>query len=93
MISAGQRTQEGDHSVDLLVRQRPIQLSNTHPPHSFLESRSAAVMEIGRRRRHVAEAGDAQDLGLRRGKRMKYAVPFEEIAADIHALMAGDAAE
>ena len=50
-------------------------------------------MEVGRRCRHVAQARHAQDLGFRRGERVKDAVSLEEVAAEIHTLMTGDSTE
>src|SRR5215471_21333474 len=58
-----------------------------------MQGRSAAVMEIGGRRCHVAQARHAQDFGLRRSERMKDAVPLEQVTADIDTLVTRYAAE
>src|SRR5271166_3552495 len=50
-------------------------------------------MEIGRGRRYVAQAGDAHQLRLWRTKRMEDTVPLKQVAADVHALVARDAAQ
>src|ERR1700730_7328836 len=92
-IGPSERLQEGDERLDLRVRQCSVELRSTHLPYGVAEGRGAAVMEVGRRRRHVAQAGHAEDLGLRRGKRSEDAVTLIEIAADIDALMTRDAAE
>src|SRR6202008_4344539 len=70
-----------------------VELGACHLPHGLVERLRAAVVEIGRRRRHVAQAGHTQDVRLGRAERMEDATPLEKVAADIHALMAGDAAE
>src|SRR5882762_11418476 len=46
-------------------------------------------MEIWRRRCDVPQTWHAQNFRLRRRQRMEYAMPLEEIAADIYALVAG----
>ena len=43
----------------------------------LMERRSAAVVEIGWRCCHIAQAWHAQDLGFGRGERMKNAMPLE----------------
>ena len=68
-------------------------MSGSHLADRFLEGRRAAVVEVGRRCRHVAQARHTQDLGVRRGERVKDAVPLEQVAAYIHTLMTGDAAD
>src|SRR6516162_8066301 len=42
---------------------------------------------------YIPQARYPQDFGFRRGERMKDAVPLEQVAADIDALVTGDAAE
>jgi hypothetical protein len=58
-----------------------------------MKSGGAAVVEVGRRRCHVAQARYPQDFGFWRGERMKDAVTLKQVAADIDTLMAGDTAE
>jgi hypothetical protein len=50
-------------------------------------------MKIGRRRRDIAQARHAHRLRLPLDQRTKNALPFEQIAADIDALMTGTATE
>src|SRR5882724_7962979 len=50
-------------------------------------------MEIGRSGRHVTQAGDANQCGLRRAQWMENAMPLEEVAAYVDALVARDAAK
>src|ERR1700677_1458072 len=50
-------------------------------------------MEVRRPRRDVTQTRNAENGGIRRGERVKYAVALEKIAADIHPLMAGNASE
>jgi len=92
-VSSGQGLQIGDDGLHLLVGQRRIQLGNAHFSNRIIERLGAAVMEVRRRRRDVPQARHAQDFGFGRPQRMEDPVPLEQIAADIHALMAGDAAQ
>ena len=50
-------------------------------------------MKIGRRGRDVAQTGHAQNFRLWRRQRVEYSVALEKIAADVHALVTGDATQ
>ena len=50
-------------------------------------------MKIGRRGRDVAQTGYAQNFRLWRRQRMEYSVALEKIAANVHALVTGDATQ
>src|SRR5205814_9662647 len=74
-------------------RQGTVELRRRHAAHGLIERCSAAIMEIGRRRRDVAQAGHAYGLRRTMNQRVKDALSFEQIAADTDALMARAAAE
>ena len=63
-----------------------VKLRITHRPDRLRQGGRASVVKIRRRDRDVPQAWDANDLGLGRGKRMKYPVPLVHVAADIDAL-------
>jgi hypothetical protein len=92
-IGPGQSIQERDDGLRLVVGQLSVKLRITHLLDRLRQSGGASVVKIRRRDRDVPQARDTNDLGLGRGKRMKYSVPLVHIAADIHPLMARDAAE
>ena len=70
-----------------------IKLRATHLAYGVGKRRGAAVMEVGRGLGNIAQAGHAHDLGLSGDERAKYPLPLDQIAANVHALMAGHAAE
>ena len=92
-IIAGQCLQEIDQPCHLLIRQGAVELRRGHSAHGVLEGRGAAIMEIGRGRCHVAQARNAHDLRRPLDQRTKHTLPLEQVAADVDALMAGDAAK
>jgi hypothetical protein len=92
-IISSQRPQESNDCLNLLLRQILIELGGGHFPNCLAEGLGAAVMKIRRCRGDIPQAWHAKYFGIWRGERMEDAVPLEEIAAHIHALMAGDAAE
>src|ERR1700722_7258062 len=92
-IGPGQSVEERDDRVRLVLGQLSVKLRIAHRLDRLRQGGRASVVKIGRRDRDVPQAWDANDLGLGRGKRMKYSVPLVHIATHIDALMAGDAAE
>ena len=73
--------------------QHAVELSKAHRPDRLRQGGRAAIVEIGWRRRHVAQAGDAYQRGLRIADWMEDAASLEKVAAHIDALVAGDAAK
>src|ERR1700678_381886 len=92
-IGPGQSVEERDDRVRFVVGQRSIKLRITHRLDCLRQGGRASVMKIRRRDGDVPQAWDANDLGLGRGKRMKYPMMLIHVAADIHPLMARDATE
>ena len=62
LVLAGERVQELHDELDLFGMQRSAELSGGHQVHRGFEGLHAPVMVIGRRHRHVAQAGDAEHL-------------------------------
>src|SRR6202167_6689694 len=92
-IGPGQGVEERDDHVRLVVVQRSVKLRIAHRLDRLRQGGRASVVEIRRRDGDVPQAWDANDLGLGRGKRMKYPMMLIHVAADIHPLMARDATE
>src|SRR4051812_25067783 len=85
--------EKGDDRRHLRIRQQRVQLGLAHFTYRIIERWCTAVVEIGWRRRDVTQTWYAQNCRIWRGQRMEYAVALEQIAANIYALMAGDAAQ
>src|SRR5580704_11247278 len=92
-IGPGQSVEERNDGLRLVVGQLSVKLCIAHLLNRTRQGGRASVVKIRRRDRDVPQTWDANDLGLGRGKRMKYSVPLVHVATHIDALMAGDAAE
>ena len=110
-VFAGQRVQKASDQFDFPPGQHPAELASCHLLDRLLEGLGPAIVEIGSRDGHVAQARNAEDEpvirlagdgetaevggadGPLRERVVKDAEPLKQIAADIDALMAGDAAD
>src|ERR1700722_891301 len=92
-IGPGQSVEERDDGLRLVVGQLSVKPRIAHLLDRLRQRGRASVVKIRRRNCDVPQAWDTKDLGLGRGKRVKYSVPLVHVAAHIDALMARDAAE
>ena len=92
-IISDQAVKIGDNWRHLRIRQRRVQLGPRHFANRIIKRWCAAVVKVLGRRRNIAQAWHAQNCRIGRRQWMKYAVALEQVAADIDALMAGDAAQ
>src|SRR5271167_4262636 len=67
-IGPGQSVEERDDRLRLVVGERSVELRITHRSDRLRQGGRASVVKIRRRDRDVAQAWDANDLGLGRGK-------------------------
>ncbi len=93
LVGAGQGPQEGDDPVDLRRGEFPAELRPRHEPDRLGERGDAAIVEVGRGDRDVAQARHPQHLGDLVGDRDEDPDLLEQIAADIDALVARRAAD
>src|SRR5262245_4498846 len=92
-VRAGQRREKRDDGSDLLISQLAVELRDPHRLDRLPQRRRTAVVEIGRGRSDVTQTGHANQFGLRRAQGMEDAVALKEIASNIDALVASDAAK
>src|SRR5262249_2333661 len=88
-VVASQCLQKGHKQAYLLIGEGTVELRGRHAAYGLFERRGAAIVEVGRRRRDIAQTRYTHDLWSRADQLPKHALTLEQIAADVDALVAG----